>query len=56
MKINTEQEYDGTWRATDENYQADQDEYGTWHGDGIVGEGLTEKDAIADYWEQRNEQ
>jgi hypothetical protein len=55
MKINTEQDYLGTWRATDDNYQADTDE-GHWQSDGIVGEGLTEKDAIADYWEQRSEQ
>jgi hypothetical protein len=55
MKIYTEQCYDGTWRANDENYDAEVID-GCWVGNGVVGEGLTKKEAIYDYWSQQDEQ
>ena len=54
MKLYTEQDYLGTWRCTDENYYAECIE-GTWVGNGTIGEGLTEEDAIADYWSLQDE-
>lgn len=55
FRLNTEQNYDGSWSAFDDNYQASTNDEGVWVGEGSHGQGRTEKEAIDDYWEQEND-
>ena len=54
MKIYVSQQnpYSNEWSAVDENYDAETDEYGTWHSSHPVGVGNTKEEAINDLLNQ----
>lgn len=54
--VGQENPYSNEWTAVDENYDAETDEYGTWHSSCPIGVGNTADEAVNDLLAQLDDQ